>query len=203
MQSRTRERRTIGPAFHREEPKTSGADQRLSWSLVTTAHESSHRSSSGLFMNCSTDMPRLSWSCRTVCRSSPTPRQNDNSWSDTRGGSRMPELGPYGSVRGALSIRPPKHAASDNHRRSTTRRSSLSSSETPGVSAKRRASAARRWHSSIKWLLCSTVTSASLFFACSMISSPASARRRAPCLTAAPLKRRPRGLGSVTKSRAP
>ena len=69
----------------------------------------------------------------------------------------MPELGPYGSVRGALSIRPPKHAASDNHRRSTTRRSSLSSNETPGVSAKRRASAARRWHSSIKWLLCSTV----------------------------------------------
>jgi hypothetical protein len=41
--------------------------------------------------------------------------------------------------------------------------SSLSSSETPGVSAKPRASAAWRWHSSIKWLLCSTVTSASLF----------------------------------------
>jgi len=57
----------------------------------------------------------------------------------------------------------PKHAASDNHRRSTTRRSSLSSSETPWVSDKLRASAARRWHSSIKWLLCSTVTSASLF----------------------------------------
>ena len=133
-------------------------------------------------------MPRLSWSCRKVCRSSPALRQNDNSWSDIRGGSRMPELGPYGSVRGALSIRPPKHAASDNHRRSTTRRSSLSSNETPGVSAKRRASAARRWHSSIKWLLCSTVTSASLFFACS---------------TAAPVKRRPRGIGSVTQSRAP
>jgi hypothetical protein len=81
----------------------------------------------------------------------------------------MPELGPYGSVRGALSIRPPKHAASDNHRRSTTRRSSLSSNETPGVSAKRRASAARRWHFSIKWLLCSTVTSVP-FFAGSMIS---------------------------------
>ena len=148
-------------------------------------------------------MPRLSWSWRKVCRSSPTPRQNDNSWSDTRGGSRMPELGPYGSVRGALSIRPPKHAASDNHRRSTTRRSSLSSNETPGVSAKRRASAARRWHSSIKWLLCSTVTSASLFFACSMISSPASARRRAPCLTAAPLKRRPRGIGVGDQKQSP
>ena len=114
-------------------------------------------------------MPRLTGPAGTVCRSSPTPRQNDNSWSDTRGGSRMPELGPYGSVRGALSIRPPKHAASDNHRRSTTRRSSLSSNETPGVSAKRRASAARRWHFSIKWLLCSTVTSVP-FFAGSMIS---------------------------------
>ena len=120
-------------------------------------------------------MPRLSWSCRKACRSSPTPRQNDNSWSDTRGGSRMPDLGPYGSVRGALSIRPPKHAASDNHRRSTTRRSSLSSNETPGVSAKRRASAARRWHFSIKWLLCSTVTSASLFFACSTAAPEAEA----------------------------
>ena len=49
--------------------------------------------------------------------------------------------------------------ASDNHRRSTSRRSSLSSGETPWVSAKRRASAARRWYSSIKGLLCSTVMS--------------------------------------------
>jgi hypothetical protein len=147
-------------------------------------------------------MPRLSWSCRKVCRSSPALRQNDNSWSDIRGGSRMPELGPYGSVRGALSIRPPKHAASDNHRRSTTRRSSLSSNETPGVSAKRRASAARRWHSSIKWLLCSTVTSASLFFACSMISSPA-ATRRPRFAPYAPVKRRPRGIGVGDQKQSP
>ena len=133
-------------------------------------------------------MPRLSWSCRKVCRSSPALRQNDNSWSDIRGGSRMPELGPYGSVRGALSIRPPKHAASDNHRRSTTRRSSLSSNETPGVSAKRRASAARRWHSSIKWLLCSTVTSASPF---SLV------------LRSAPVKRRQRGIGVGDPKQSP
>src|SRR5262249_33831804 len=33
MQSRTRQRRTIGLAFHQGEPKTSGVDQRLSWSL--------------------------------------------------------------------------------------------------------------------------------------------------------------------------
>src|SRR5208282_939885 len=36
-------------------------------------------------------------------RKSFTPGQNSASPSDTQGGSRMPELGPYGSVRGALS----------------------------------------------------------------------------------------------------
>jgi hypothetical protein len=96
----------------------------------------------------------------------------------------------------------PKHAASDNHRRSTTRRSSLSSSETPWVSDKRRASAARRWHSSIKWLLCSTVTSASLFrLFYDFIASGSSPQRFVP--HGRPVKRRPRGLGSVTQNRAP
>src|SRR5947207_15362245 len=77
-----------------------------------------------------------------------------------------------------------------------------SSNEPPWVSDKRRASAARRWHSSIKWLLCSTVTSASLFrLFYDFIASGSSPQRFVP--HGRPVKRRPRGLGSVTQNRAP
>ena len=171
--------------------KTSGADQRLSWSLAQRRPTNHRTSSSGLFMRSQLfnrhAAPKLVLQEQCV-GVRPHRVRTIIHGQNTRGGSRMPELGPYGSVRGALSIRPPKHAASDNHRRSTTRRSSLSSNETPGMSAKRRASAARRWHFSIKWLLCSTVTSASLFFACS---------------TAAPVKRRPRGIGVGDPKQSP
>ena len=126
MQSRTRERRTIGLAFHRE----------------ATAQESSH------LVQC--------------------PIQKSSQFFNRH-----------------------RASASDNHRRSTSRRSSLSSGETPWVSAKCRASAARRWYSSIKGLLCSTVMSVP-FFAGSMISCPAAARRRTSCLTDSAERRRVR-----------
>ena len=44
----------------------------------------------------------------------------------------MPELGPYGSVRGALSIRPPKHAAQRQPPPFHYKDLYLSSNETPG-----------------------------------------------------------------------
>ncbi len=41
------------------------------------------------------------------------------------------------------------------------------------------------------------------FFACPMISSPAAARRCASCLTAAPVKRRPSGIGVGDQKQSP
>ena len=134
-------------------------------------------------------MPRLSWSCRKSVGVRPDRVRTIIHGQTPEVGAVCPNWARTVLCGGALSIRPPKHAASDNHRRSTTRRSSLSSSETPGVSAERRASAVVLLDQGAPVLHSHDRVP---FFAGSMISSPAAARRRASCLTDSAERRRVR-----------
>ena len=103
----------------------------------------------------------------------------------------MPELGSYGSVRGALSIRPPKHAPATttavplqgDRLSRPVRRQGVS--QTPGLSGSAvvlldQVAPVLHSHERVP------------FFAGSMISSPAAARRRASCLTDSAERRRVR-----------
>ena len=137
-------------------------------------------------------MPRLSWSCRKVCRSSPTPRQNDNSWSEHPRWEPYARIGPVRFCAGGAF-----DSASETCRQrqpppfhykeivSLVQRDARGVSQTPGLSGSAVAlldQVAPVLHSHERVP----------FFACSMISSPAAARRRASCLTASAERRRVR-----------